>query len=286
MDRDQLSVASICMRTQGNKKENIAQALAQVKAAAKAGAQWILLPEMFAFMGSYAEHWKQAEDEKGELNRTLSELAQSLQITLIAGSVGERPHESELLPPKSAEKIYNTLYMFDPQGACIAKYRKCHLFALNDAKNQPLYLESEGILAGAKPVTAVHEGWRLGFAICYDLRFPSFFQLLNQEQPIDLLIIPAAFTAATGKDHWLLLLQARAVELQCYVLAANQTGVHAPGKVSFGHSLVIDPWGKVLADTGAEAGIALAKLSKESLEAYRQRLPALANQRRDLYGSS
>jgi len=161
----------------------------------------------------------------------------------------------------------------------MAKYPKIHLSNLIGEDGTPRYTESAGYLAGDQPVAVTIDGWRLGLTICYDLRFPELFESLTKGGSPDVYAVPSAFTKMTGAAHWELLLRARAVERQCYIFAANQTGVHAPEKESFGHAMVVDPWGQVLASTGTEPGIATAVVEKQRIGEVRAKLPALANRR-------
>ena len=261
-----------------DKTSNIQQAFDLADEAVQAGADWVSLPEMFSFHGSYDSLWANAEFQDGPLNQRLAEFARKNRVVLFAGSVAERPEGS------TNGKVYNTQYVFGRGGELIAKYRKTHLFNLMDAGGQKLYCESDGYLPGAQIVTCVVDGWRVGLATCYDLRFPAFFGKLTSQGPLDALMIPAAFTFQTGAYHWELLLRARAVENLCYVIAANQVGQHSPGKQSYGHGMVVDPWGSVVANTGSTKGIAIAQVKKSQINHCRSLLPALDNRRSDLYG--
>ena len=284
---DEVLVATVSMTTISDKAANVATAKSLIRKAASSGAQWIVLPEIWAFHGPYDKLWDMAEEESGPLNTELADLARELNIVLFAGSVGERPgrmSESDLRSPQGHKRIFNTSYVFARSGEIVAKYRKTHLFNLHDAGGRALYCESEGFLAGDDAPKAFEiDGWRVGLAICYDLRFPQLFTRLTSDRPLDMFVIPSAFTMATGMYHWELLLRARAVENQAWVVAANQTGVHAPGKISFGHSMIVDPWGHKIADTGNKPGIALGPVSKKTLADYRAQLPALTNRRPELY---
>lgn len=277
------TVAAITMTSTSDKGQNIATAERLVRAAAKQGADWVQLPEMFAYHGPYDAVYAMAEDDGGPLAQKLAALARELGVVLIAGSVGERP-EQVVTNADGHRKIYNTCYIYGRDGRLIAKYRKTHLFNLVQADKTASYCESDGYLAGDAPITISIDGWLVGLSICYDLRFPAFYDRLaaNAGDP-DVILVPSAFTKTTGEAHWELLLRARAVERQAYVYAANQVGMHRPGKESFGHSMIIDPWGEVLANTGAIEGIAIASLSRERLQSIRSRLPALANRRPALY---
>lgn len=269
---------AVCSVTANNDKDtNIKRAVELVREAASRGANWVFLPEMFAFHGPYDQLFSKAEEESGPLNETLSQLASELKIVLFAGSVAERPAGAK------AGKVFNTQYVFSRSGEIIAKYRKTHLFNLMGQDGKPLYCESDGYLAGDSLTALEIDGWRVALATCYDLRFPDMFSRLAKDEPIDLFAIPAAFTQQTGMYHWELLCRARAVEHLCYVAAANQVGTHSPGKVSYGHGVIIDPWGTVLADTGNRTGVAMARISKEAIVHWRSQLPALVNRRPEIY---
>ena len=271
------NVAIVSITATADKNRNIDNAFARATEAAGRGADWIVLPEMFSFHGPYAELWQNAEFEDGPLNQRLGTFAREHKVILFAGSVGERP------PHTTGGKVYNTQYIFGRDGTILAKYRKTHLFNLKDRAGQPLYCESEGYLAGDQAVRLSVDGWDVGLATCYDLRFPGFFEALAKSGPLDCLVIPAAFTLQTGMYHWHLLLRARAVENICFVVAPNQVGTHSPGKSSYGHGIIADPWGTVLADTGHAEGVASAVLTKEKISACRLQLPALENRRPELY---
>lgn len=280
-----ITAAAITMTSTFDKPGNIAKAVQLVREAAARGADWVQLPEMFAFHGPYDQVYAMAEAEDGPLAQLMSSLARELKIVLIAGSCGERPEHLDR-NPDGHRRVYNTCYVYGRDGALLSKYRKTHLFNLNADPGKTSYRESDGYIAGDQPVSFVVDGWRLAHSICYDLRFPAFYDLLAATggDP-DVILAPSAFTKGTGQAHWELLLRARAVERQAYVYAANQVGEHSPGKESFGHSMIVDPWGEVLANTGPREGIALAKLSHERLADIRKRLPALANRRPTLYMS-
>ncbi len=285
---DTLTLAAIAMTTTSDKARNIASAVSSVEAAVRAGADWVQLPEMFPFMGGYDVVHDMAESDGGPLYQRLSGLARQHKIILFAGTVGERPepgsvNDRDRLNAKGERRVFNTHYVFGRDGGLLAKYRKTHLFNLNGEDGRARYCESDGFLAGDQPVAVTIDGWKVALAICYDLRFPEFFARFEEGGFPDILAIPSAFTKGTGMAHWELLLRARAVERQAYVFAANQVGAHGPGKESFGHSVVIDPWGIILANTGDQPGIAVAKISREVLREVRGKLPALANRRPALY---
>jgi predicted amidohydrolase len=283
-----ITLAVVCMTSGPDKVKNIDSAVSYIREAAAKGADWVQLPEMFTFHGPYARAYEQAELEDGPLNQTLSALAKELGIVLFAGTVGERadadnfPKEA-LLNKNGDKKIFNTSYVFNRDGTLLAKYRKTHLFNLYDESGKPKYCESDGYLAGKMPVSFTVDGYRVALSICYDLRFSQFYAKLSEQGAPDIIAVPSAFTKGTGRYHWELLLRARAVEHQAYVFAANQIGEHEPGKESFGHAMIVDPWGTTLGNTGDSAGIALAPASKETLSEMRAKLPVLINRRPEIY---
>lgn len=275
---DEIIAATICMNSQNNKEQNVAKACALVRQAKDRGAQWVVLPEMFAFFGPYDQHVEAADWEDGPLPQKLAALAKELNIVLFAGSIGERAASSA-----KENRVYNTTYVFGRDGTRLAKYQKTHLFNLRAADGRKLYCEEDGFLFGDKIQTVHIDGWHVGLTICYDIRFPELFLAMAAKGPLDAVICPAAFTLKTGMDHWELLLRSRAVEHQCFVLASNQYGSHGPDKESYGHSMIIDPWGNKMADTGAREDIAFVRISKAHLQEVRGRLPARANRRPEIY---
>ena len=267
------------MNTVSDKHRNVAAAVRLVREAASRGAEWIMLPEMFPYMGKYKEIFSQSEEEGGPLHQTLSKLARELNIILFAGSMGERPSGGG-----PGDKIYNTQYVFGRDGKQLAKYRKTHLFNLLDDQGKSVYCESNGYIPGDRLVSVDIEGYHVALVTCYDLRFPEMFAKFHKlSGAIDVIAAPSAFTYQTGQHHWEVLLRARAIENLSFVFAANQTGEHIVGKRSYGHSMIVDPWGEVLANTGDAEGIAMAPMSLKRIKEYRQRLPVLVNRRPELY---
>jgi len=176
-------------------------------------------------------------------------------------------------------RVRNACCVYGPEGARLARYDKIHLFAFDNGREQ--YDEARVLEAGDTPIAFESEGWRAGLSVCYDLRFPELYRALARP-PCDVLFVPSAFTYTTGLAHWLLLLRARAVENQCYVVAPAQGGLHENGRRTFGHSAVVDPWGEVLAcahEGGEGEGIAVADLSKQRVAEVRTQLPALRHRR-------
>jgi len=287
MNQD-LVAAAVCMNSTGEKSRNIAVAESLIREAATNGADWVMLPEIFSWHGPYAEIHQNAELSDGPLNEKLAAIARELKIVLFAGTVGERPgpqdqNRQDLVNKKGEKKVFNTSYVFGRDGSLVGKYRKTHLFNLIAADGTPMHCESDGFIPGDTFQAPMIDGFKVGLSICYDLRFPEHYCRLSAQGPVDVIAVPSAFTLATGMYHWELLLRARAVEWQAYVIAANQTGIHAPGKASYGHSMIIDPWGHKLADTGNHSGIARATISRDKILQYRAQLPALANRRPEIY---
>ena len=268
----ELKVASIQMVSSADLKENLATASRLIKAAADNGAKLIALPEYFCLMGLKDTDKVNARENlgSGPIQEQLAALAKEHEIFLVAGTIP--------LVAKDLNKVLNTTLVFDPNGLSIGRYDKIHLFGFQTKTER--YQESETIEAGDIPgiikISANQETWTLGLSICYDLRFPELYRALGQ---VDCHIIPAAFTYTTGKDHWEILLRARAIENQCYVLASAQGGIHQNQRRTWGHSMLIDPWGQVLANLPEGEGFISGVLSKEKLNKVRSQLPALTHRK-------
>ncbi|MBI2892232.1 MAG: carbon-nitrogen hydrolase family protein [Deltaproteobacteria bacterium] len=251
--------------------KNLARARELVGAAADRGASVVLLPENFAFMGPEADRVALAEPvpDGGPILAVLRELATNRRIHLIAGGFPERSDDPA--------RTYNACLFVDPRGQIVGHYRKIHLFdvAIPDGAR---YEESRTVLPGREPVVATTELGTIGLSVCYDLRFPELYRELVR-RGAEILVVPSAFTAYTGKDHWHPLLTARAIENQCFVLAAAQVGRHDSKRVTYGHSIILDPWGRALAEVADGDAIALAELDPAALERARRELPALQHRR-------
>jgi len=252
-----------------DKTQNLRSAFALVEQAAAEGAQLVALPELFTCLGRPAAVLASAEDVPGPTSQALCDLARRLAITLVAGSFSERSPEPT--------KAFNTSLLIGPDGSVLAKYRKRHLFDL-EIPGQVSCRESSWLLPGDKMCATTTACGRIGQAICYDLRFPELFRQLV-DLGCDLFCVPSAFTLATGRDHWEVLLRARAIENQAYVIAPNQFGQHAPGLTTYGRSMIIDPWGTVLATAADGEGVIAADVDLGRVAAVRERLPALAHRR-------
>ncbi len=250
------------------------------RAAAADGARLIVLPEKWTVLGSDDDMRAGAETLEGPAISWARALARELGIDLIAGSIVERPRSE---PGAAAEKLANTSVHIDPQGEVRAVYRKLHMFDVEIEGRA--YRESAITEAGVEIVlSATAEGVELGMSICYDLRFPELYRILAL-RGARVFALPAAFTLPTTRDHWETLVRARAIENQAFVIAANQVGAHPGGHRSGGRSMIVDPWGVVLAQApeGEGEGHILADLDLERQEEIRTRFPALANRRPQAY---
>jgi len=266
-----LRVAGIQMTAAASVEPNLQTAARLLEQARAAGAQLAVLPEFFCLLGrSDTDKVDAGEaDGDGPIQRFLSEQARSLQLWLVGGS----------LPLKSSDfrRVYNASLAFAPDGRRVARYDKIHLFGLN-RPGEPAFDEAATIVAGRTPVVfdlpAPTRRWRIGMSICYDVRFPEMYRVLS---PVDLILVPSVFTYVTGRAHWETLLRARAIENQCYVLAPAQGGRHENGRRSWGHSLLIDPWGEILSVLPEGEGVVVGDLDAARLDEVRSSLPALTH---------
>lgn len=259
--------AVVQLSSTADKQANWEAAEALIEQAAAQGAQLVALPELWNCLGDGARMAELAEDIPGPTSQKMAALAQRLGVTLLAGSIAERG--------PTAGRFYNTALLFSSTGELIARYRKVHRFDVA-LPGRVTYSESAHVDAGGSTVVAATPWGRLGLAICYDLRFPGLFARLSAAGA-EVLLIPSAFAEATGRDHWEILLRARAIECQCYVIAPNQVGAHSPQLTTYGHSLIVDPWGRVAARVDDGAGVACATIDLQLLRQIRQQLPALAH---------
>lgn len=266
---DRFLAAAVQMNSRLDKEENLATATRLVEEAHAQGAQLVVLPEMFNRLGPFPEVIAGAEPIPGPTSQAMSELARRLQITLLAGSLCEASDDPS--------QGHNTSLLFLPDGALAARYRKVHLFDV-DLPGRVAIEESQFIVPGETTVTHETPLARFGLSICYDLRFPELYRQLADQQA-ELLLAPAAFTHTTGRDHWELLLRARAVENQAYVIGANQCGSHGGDLESYGHSMIIDPWGHVLAAAEEDEAVVVAEIDLARLAEIRSQLPALRHRR-------
>ncbi len=265
-----MKIAAVQMVSTPDWPDNRAAAARLVAQAAAAGAQLVLLPEYFCILGRRdTDKLALAEPAgHGPIQTFLSQLAAEHGLWLIGGTLPVR-HDG-------TEQVFNRCCVFAPDGRAAAHYDKLHLFAFDNGRES--YDEGRTLIAGGKPVALQAGPLRVGLSVCYDLRFPELYRALMQP-PCDLLCVPAAFTHTTGQAHWELLLRARAVENQCYVLAAAQGGQHANGRRTWGHSLVVDPWGEVLDVLDEGEGFVVADVDGARLAQVRTQLPALRHRR-------
>jgi predicted amidohydrolase len=272
---DTLRVAAVQLTASGDKDANIATAGRLVEQAAAAGAQLVVLPEKWNLIDNERRQVAGGEPLDGRSLNAARGWAQARGIALVAGSV------SEAVP--GTDRAYNTSVLIQPDGSVTAIYRKLHLFDV--AVGGHTYRESDGAVPGADIVVGRALGHRIGMTICYDLRFPELFRALTIAGA-QILTVPAAFTETTGLAHWEPLLRARAIENQVFVIAAGQIGTHATGTASHGHSMIIDPWGVILAEAADDQTTILADLDFTELERIRRDLPALAHRRADLFDTA
>jgi predicted amidohydrolase len=267
-----LRVGAIQLNARADRAANLAAADRLVREAAGRGAQLVLLPEKWTVLGSGAQLRDGAEPIDGPAISWARECARELALELVAGSFVERGADG---------RLHNTSVHISPDGEIRAVYRKIHMF---DVTIDGLaYRESEHEAAGEEIVLSdTAGGVELGLTICYDLRFPELYRILAL-RGARVLLVPAAFTLATTRDHWETLLRARAIENQAFVLAANQIGENEPGRFSGGRSMIVDPWGVVLAQAGDGVGVIVADLDLARLDAIRESLPSLANRRPGAY---
>ncbi|MCF8197633.1 MAG: carbon-nitrogen hydrolase family protein [Sulfuritalea sp.] len=261
-------IAAIQMISGPDVAPNLATAGRLIAEAAGVGAQLVVLPEYFPLIGATDTDRLAARevDGAGPMQDFLAETAARHGLWLVGGSIP--------LMADDPGKLRNSCLVFDPQGKRVARYDKIHLFGFT--KGEESYDEAATIERGDKVVAFDSPFGRIGIAICYDLRFPELFRKMAQpSNPIDLLVLPAAFTETTGRAHWEMLLRARAVENQCYVLAAAQGGKHPTGRITHGNSMVIDPWGEVVARMDKGEGVVIAELNRQKLVDTRTSLPAL-----------
>jgi predicted amidohydrolase len=259
--------AAVQLGATSDKVANLAAAARLARTAAERGAALIVLPELFFWRGARDDEPAAAEPIPGPTTDRLAALAAELRVHLVAGSVLEAV-------PGSA-KAYNTCPVFDPRGALVATYRKLHLFDV-DIPGHVAVRESDSRMRGTEPVTVRTELATLGLSICYDLRFPELYRALAA-RGAEVVCAPSAFTFPTGAHHWEILVRARAIENEVYVIAPNQIGRGATGVLDFGHSLIVDPWGTPTARASNQDTVVLAEIDLDYLARVRRELPCLAH---------
>lgn len=263
-------IAAIQMVSGADRDINLAAAGDQLRQAAEAGTHMAVLPENFAFMGK-RESDKLAiaeEDGSGPIQDFLANTAAKYGLWLVGGTTALKSDEDR--------RSTASCLVYDDTGQRVARYDKIHLFDVDVPDNGQQYTESAAYVPGSQIVTVDTPLGRLGLSVCYDLRFPELYRAMSA-QGAEILVAPSAFTAATGRAHWDLLTRTRAVENLCYMIAPDQGGVHANGRETFGHSQIVDPWGRVLDRVTSGPGLAIADFDSAGLAETRQRFPCLAH---------
>ena len=269
-----MKIAALQMVSGPDVATNLETAWRLAREAARGGAQLVALPEYFCHLGQGERAKLEIAEAAGDgpIQRMLAGVARELGVWVIGGT----------LPMRSADpgRIRNANCVYAPDGSLAARYDKIHLFRYDNGRES--YDEGRVIEAGDAPQSVQMGALRVGLSVCYDLRFPELYRKLSFDEPgspCDLLSVPSAFTHTTGSAHWHLLLRARAVENQCYVIAPAQGGTHPNGRRTYGHSMVVDPWGEVVAVLPEGEGVVLADVDPERLAFVRRQLPALEHRR-------
>lgn len=272
----QIRVACVQMRSGTDVAENIAAASSLIREAASGGAQLIATPEMTTLLDRKpGASWEKSTTEEADPGlEAFRALAKELDITLLIGSLAIRATEGN---KGEGGKCANRSVLIGPDGGVIAKYDKIHMFDVQlNAGN--IYRESDSYAAGGSAVLADLPAGRLGMTVCYDVRFPDLFRQLAVAGA-KVIAVPAAFTKITGEAHWHILLRSRAIETGCYIIAPAQGGKHQDGRETYGHSLIIDPWGEILAEAGTEPGVVAATLDLAKVDEVRGKIPSLRHVR-------
>ncbi len=282
MKTDKLYVAAIQMVSSANVQQNLMQAETLIENAVNKGACFILLPENFAFMGGDTVSALSIAEAEGNgiIQDKMSQLAKRHRVTIVAGTIPIFADEYIETEPEqdSAKKIKAASIIYGPDGNVIARYDKQHLFDVYLDSGQETYRESDTYSAGNSVVTAKTEIGTVGMSICYDLRFPEMFRQMH-DNGVQIILAPSAFTEQTGRVHWEPLLRARAIENLCYVIAANQGGMHANGRKTYGNSMIIDPWGRITSRIQSGAGVIISEIDLDLQKHIRQDFPALEHRK-------
>ncbi|MEM9805716.1 MAG: carbon-nitrogen hydrolase family protein [Cyanobacteria bacterium P01_D01_bin.56] len=258
--------AALQMTSVPDLNKNLTQAEELIDLAVRRGAEYITLPENFSFLGDEEGKLTKAADICSASEKFLKTMAQRYQVTILGGGYPV---------PTDDGRIYNTAMLVDTHGEILLRYEKVHLFDVN-LPDGNTYRESASVTSGQQlpSVCSTPHLGNLGISVCYDVRFPELYRHLSKSGA-EVVTVPAAFTAYTGKDHWQILLRARAIENTCYIIAPAQTGFHNSIRQSHGHAMIVDPWGIVLADAGQDVGMAIAEITPSRLGQVRQQMPSL-----------
>ena len=264
--------AAIQMASSPHISANLMTADNLIAEAAKDGAKLVALPENFALMGQHETDKIKAKetDGSGPIQDFLANAAKKHGVWIVGGTLP--------IVGDDDNKVRAACLVYDNQGERVVRYDKVHLFDVNVPGTNEVYRESDSIEPGAQPIVIETPFGKMGLAVCYDLRFPEIFRNMTR-QGVDILVVPSAFTAETGAAHWEVLLRARAVENLCYVIAPNQGGFHINGRKTYGHSMIIDPWGVVLDCYKTGSGFVSAEIDRNRLEQVRGSFPALSHRR-------
>jgi predicted amidohydrolase len=268
-----LAVAVVQLNSGADREQNVASALAGIDQAARAGARLVILPEIWPYLGPEEENRANAESIPGPITDLFAGRAQQHDMYI---------HGCTILETEAGSPyMHNTAFVVDPVGHIIARYRKIHMFDVVLGGGEQ-YRESATMTPGDEIVTVDIDGINVGLATCYDLRFPELFRILAL-RGASAVALPAAFTLTTGKDHWETLIRARAIENGFYMMASAQWGKHPPGNWCYGRSMIVDPWGTVLATAADGVGIAITTISQARVDAVRGQIPSLANRQPHAY---
>ncbi|RAM51679.1 MAG: carbon-nitrogen hydrolase family protein [Hapalosiphonaceae cyanobacterium JJU2] len=259
--------AAIQMTSVSDLEKNLAQAEELIDLAVRQGAELVGLPENFPYMGEEKDKLAQALAIAQKTEAFLKTMAQRYQITILGGGFP--------IPVEGTGKVYNTALLVDRNAHELLRYQKVHLFDVN-VPDGNTYRESSTVMAGTELPSVYSDEvlGNIGLSVCYDVRFPELYRHMSSKG-VDVIFVPAAFTAFTGKDHWQVLLQARAIENTSYIIAPAQTGLNYDRRQTHGHAMIIDPWGVILADAGEKPGVAIAEIKPSRLEQVRRQMPSL-----------
>lgn len=269
-----LRTAVVQVNSRDNPAENLASVEQLVERAAAMGAEFVALPELWPYLGPYSGYDAVAQTIPGPAIDMLREKAREHHMIVHGGSIVERV-------AGMPGKFHNTSVLIDRDGEIVARYRKIHLFDV-DLANGERHHESDRIVPGSEIVTAEVDGIVFGLTVCYDLRFPELYRSLALSGA-QVLLVPAGFTLHTGRDHWEMLLRARAIENQCFVIAPAQVGTYPPNRQCFGRSMIIDPWGLVLAQAPDLPTVAMAEIDFARIDQVRAQIPCLEHRRPQVY---